>query len=411
MTTHPPAIEMVTLGCRLNTAESATMHARAQAAGLRDAVIVNTCAVTNEAVRQARQAIRRARRERPDASILVTGCAAQIAPDDFAAMPEVTRVIGNADKLEAEAYTDRARVRVPAWPLSQSAFAQARDGRARAVLQVQNGCDHRCTFCIIPMGRGPTRSTPIALAAQAARDLDASGCAEIVLTGVDLTAWGTDLPGAPRLGDLIEAILEAAPNVRVRLSSVDVAEIDAKLLALIRHEPRIAPHLHLSLQHGADLILKRMKRRHSRAQAIAFCVDLRARRPEIALGADLIAGFPTETDDHFSDLLSLVDACGLAFLHVFPFSAREGAPASRMPPLAPAVIKSRAAALRAKGQDALRRHLDAWVGRGGEALVERTGFARLPDFTGVRLAQIAQHGQRVQVMFTAHDGAHLIGAL
>ncbi|MGE3141884.1 MAG: tRNA (N(6)-L-threonylcarbamoyladenosine(37)-C(2))-methylthiotransferase MtaB [Hyphomonadaceae bacterium] len=411
----PLPIDVLTFGCRLNAAESEAMRALAEKAALGDAVIVNTCAVTGEAVRQARQAIRRARRERPDADIIVTGCAAQIDPQSFAAMPEVTRVIGNAEKMTAEAFTPGGgeRVQVSDIMAVRETAAHLEAGyseRARAYVQVQNGCDHRCTFCVIPYGRGNARSAPAGDVVARVRRLVDEGHREIVLTGVDLTSWGMDLPGAPSLGNLVARILKLVPDLPLlRLSSLDAIEMDAHLFELVTHEARIAPHLHLSLQHGADLILKRMKRRHGREDAIALCARLKEARPEIALGADLIAGFPTETEAHFEDTLSLVDACGLSYLHVFPFSPRAGTPAARMPQLSGALIKARAARLRAKGAAALTAHLDGWIGREAPALVEREGFARLPDFTSVALSEPLRSGEFAALRFTAHDGAALIG--
>ena len=332
----PPAPELaseqtgvafLTLGCRLNAYESEVMRGHAEAAGLTDAVIVNTCAVTSEAVRQARQAIRRARRERPDASIIVTGCAAQIDPTSFAEMPEVTRVIGNAEKMKAETFigldiaeTPRVQVNdIMSVRETAAHLVDGIDGRARAFVQVQTGCDHRCTFCIIPYGRGNSRSVPAGEVVDQVRRLVGTGHYEIVLTGVDLTSWGADLPNAPKLGNLVARILKLVPDLKqLRLSSIDAIEIDEALFDLIAHEPRIAPHLHLSFQSGDDMILKRMKRRHSRADAINLCNRLRAARPEIAFGADLIAGFPTETDEMFANTLASVDECGIDYLHVFP---------------------------------------------------------------------------------------------
>jgi threonylcarbamoyladenosine tRNA methylthiotransferase MtaB len=355
---------------------------------LSNAVIVNTCAVTGEAVRQARQAIRRARRMRPGAQIIVTGCAAQIDPASFAAMPEVSRVIGNAEKMRAQSFAPSdARVSVADIMGLRAAAGRLIDGfseRTRAYVQVQNGCDHRCTFCIIPYGRGNSRSSPAGEVVDQVRRLAGKGVPEVVLTGVDLTSWGHDLPGQPQLGSLVARILKLAPDLpMLRLSSIDAAELDDQLFELVTQHERIAPHLHLSLQHGDDLILKRMKRRHSRAQAVELCARLKAARPEIALGADLIAGFPTEQEAHFANTLSLIEACGLSFVHAFPFSPRAGTPAARMPQLERTVVKARAARLREAGTAALTRHLDAWVGCEAEALVEREGFARLADFTGV----------------------------
>ena len=388
----PSSIETITLGCRLNTAESEAIGVLAAEAGLADAVIINTCAVTNEAVRQSRQAIRKARRAKPEARIIVTGCAAQIDPTAFAAMPEVDRVLGNAEKLKRESFVfggEDARVQVADIMAVRETAPHLVQGfsRTRAYVEVQTGCDHRCTFCIIPYGRGNARSAPAGAVIEQIRTLVAGGCPEIVLTGVDLTSWGADLPGAPKLGNLVQRILKLVPELpRLRLSSLDVIEMDDALFEAVTQDQRVAPHLHLSLQHGHDLILKRMKRRHSRAEAIALTQRLKAARPDIALGADLIAGFPTETDEHFEAMLSFVDECDLSYLHVFPFSPRVGTPAAKMPPVDRAVVKARAARLRAKGEDRLAAHLTRWVGRSAEALVEKDGFARLPDFTEVKFS-------------------------
>jgi threonylcarbamoyladenosine tRNA methylthiotransferase MtaB len=409
-----PEVEILTLGCRLNAYESEAMRALAGEAGLANAVIVNTCAVTNEAVRQARQVIRRARRERPDAEIIVTGCAAQIDPHSFAAMPEVSRIIGNAEKMRAESFASgHARVAVSDIMTVRETASHLIDGyaeRTRAYVQVQNGCDHRCTFCIIPYGRGNSRSAPAGDVVTQIQRLVANGAPEIVLTGVDLTSWGADLPGQPQLGNLVQRILKLTPELKLlRLSSLDAIEMDDTLFDLVTTSDRIAPYLHLSLQHGDDLILKRMKRRHSRAEAIALCQRVKAARPDVALGADLIAGFPTETEEAFANTLSLVEECGLAFVHAFPFSPRAGTPAARMPQLDRAVIKRRAARLREAGAAALARHLDRWIGREADALIEREGFARLPDFTSVHITQ-PMTSQTARLRFTAHDGASLIGA-
>jgi threonylcarbamoyladenosine tRNA methylthiotransferase MtaB len=388
-------VDILTLGCRLNSYESEVMRGHAEAAGLQHAVIVNTCAVTAEAVRQARQAIRRAHRERPDATIIVTGCAAQIDPASFAEMPEVTRVIGNAEKMKAETFAavdflaDAPRVQVNDIMTVREVAAHlvdGLDGRARAFVQVQTGCDHRCTFCIIPYGRGNSRSVPAGEVVDQVKRLVATGHYEIVLTGVDLTSWGADLPNAPKLGNLIARILKLVPDLKqLRLSSIDAIEIDDALFDLIAHEPRIAPHLHLSFQSGDDMILKRMKRRHSRADAINLCTRLRAQRPEIAFGADLIAGFPTETDDMFANTLASVDECGIDYLHVFPYSPRPGTPAAKMPQVARDVVKARAARLREKGAERLSLRLDRHAGLQVMALVEAGNRARLPDFAPVRI--------------------------
>ena len=406
-------VEILTLGCRLNAYESEAMRALTGEAALSNAVIINTCAVTGEAVRQARQAIRRARRDRPDAEIIVTGCAAQIDPQSFAAMPEVSRVLGNAEKMRAESFTGaHERVAVADIMAVRETASHLIDGfveRTRAYVQVQNGCDHRCTFCIIPYGRGNSRSAPAGEVVEQIRRLAANGVPEVVLTGVDLTSWGADLPGQPNLGSLVARILKLAPDLpMLRLSSLDAIEMDDQLFELVTQHDRVAPYLHLSLQHGDDLILKRMKRRHSRAQAIELAQRLKAARPTIALGADFIAGFPTETEAHFENTLSLIGECDLAYVHAFPFSPREGTPAARMPQLGRSLIKERAARLRDAGSAALTRHLGQWVGREANGLVERDGFARLPDFTAVRFEGVS--GQAFQrLRFSAHDGAHLIG--
>jgi threonylcarbamoyladenosine tRNA methylthiotransferase MtaB len=388
-------VDILTLGCRLNSYESEVIRGHAAAAGLTDAVIVNTCAVTAEAVRQARQAIRRARRERPTASIIVTGCAAQIDPASFAAMPEVTRVIGNAEKMKAETFRpvdlfggeERVRVNdIMSVKETAAHLVDGLDGRARAFVQVQTGCDHRCTFCIIPFGRGNSRSVPAGEVVDQVKRLVATGHYEIVLTGVDLTSWGADLPNAPKLGNLVARILKLVPDLRqLRLSSIDAIEIDEPLFEALAHEDRIAPHLHLSFQSGDDMILKRMKRRHSRADAVSLCHRLREVRPEIAFGADLIAGFPTETDEMFENTLKSVDECGIDYLHVFPYSPRPGTPAARMPQVARDIVKARAAKLRAKGAERLALRLDRHVGATKMALVEKGGRARLPDFSPIRV--------------------------
>jgi threonylcarbamoyladenosine tRNA methylthiotransferase MtaB len=391
-------VRIVTLGCRLNAYESEAMRNLAAEGGAHNAVIVNTCAVTNEAVRQARQAIRRARREYPDASVIVTGCAAQIDPQAFAAMPEVDLVLGNQEKMQAESWRAlrpdgldiETRVRVNDIQSARETaghLIDGLDGRARAYVEVQNGCDHRCTFCIIPYGRGPSRSAAAGDVVAQVRRLVANGVQEVVLSGVDLTSWGGDLPGKPPFSDLVRRILTLVPDLkRLRLSSLDASEVDDDLVRLFAEEDRLAPHLHLSLQAGDDLILKRMKRRHLTAQAEDLCARLREARPGIAFGADLIAGFPTETEEAAQNTLRHVERCGLAFLHVFPFSARAGTPAARMPAVSGSAIKARAARLRAKGADMLARHCLSRVGVTGEVLIEREGVGRLPDFTPVHFA-------------------------
>ncbi|MDZ4739086.1 MAG: tRNA (N(6)-L-threonylcarbamoyladenosine(37)-C(2))-methylthiotransferase MtaB [Alphaproteobacteria bacterium] len=404
------SVEVVTLGCRLNIYESEVIRAKAREAGLTNAVIVNTCAVTSEAVRQARQQIRRVRKENPDARIIVTGCAAQTETETFARMPEVDQVLGNADKLEARAYAFDAlseRVKVNDIMSVRETAAHLIEGfedRTRAFVQVQNGCDHRCTFCIIPYGRGPSRSVPAGAVVDNIRRLVDQGVHEVVLTGVDITAYGADLPGRPALGRLVEQILTLVPGLaRLRLSSLDVSECDEQLIDLAANEARIMPHLHLSLQAGHDMILKRMKRRHTTAQAVAFCERLRARRPEIVFGADFIAGFPTETDAMFEATLDHVRACGLTYLHVFPFSARERTPAARMPQLPGAIVKARAARLRAVGAAALAAHLSSLKGQEIELLIERNSIARSPTFAPVKLSRAHAWGTLVRAVVTGSD--------
>ncbi len=405
---------MITFGCRLNAVESDAILESARAAGLSETVVVNTCAVTAEAVRQARQAIRKARRERPDANLVVTGCAAQIAGADFAAMPEVSRVVGNADKADASALRGAERLAVSdifqISPRGHSA-AGAPQGRARGYVEIQNGCDHRCTFCVIPFGRGNSRSIPSDIVVSRVRDLAAAGVAEVVLTGVDLTSWGAGLPGEPKLGDLVRRVLREVSDLpRLRLSSIDAAEIDPELMACLAEERRLMPHLHLSLQSGDDLILKRMKRRHSRADALALVAAVRAVRPEVAFGADLIAGFPTESDTAFENTLSLIEEAGVAYVHAFPYSPRPGTPAARMPQVATALVKERAARLRAAGEAALRRHLEGRVGTSARALVEQPGRARAEDFTEVTFAGEASAGTVIEGVIASHDDkrAHIL---
>lgn len=413
------SIETITLGCRLNLYESEAMRNLAEDAGLSNVVLVNTCAVTGEAVRQARQTIRRARKQKPDALIVVTGCAAQIDPGMFAAMPEVDRVIGNAEKAEPKTFVALAggqteRVLVNDIMSVRETAGHLIDGvqdRARAYVQVQNGCDHRCTFCIIPFGRGNSRSVPAGEVVAMIGRLVAKGVPEVVLSGVDMTSWGADLPGQPTLGDLVQRILKLVPDLkRLRLSSVDAVEIDDTLFRLFAEEERMMPHLHLSLQHGADMILKRMKRRHTRDDAIKLAARLRAARPDIAFGADLIAGFPTETEAHFADSLALVDEVGLAFLHVFPFSPRPETPAARMPQLDKATIKARAAILRDKGQQALAAFLDSQIGTTQTVLIERDGKGRLNSFAEIQVPG-GQAGALIQARVTDRADGHLFGEL
>jgi threonylcarbamoyladenosine tRNA methylthiotransferase MtaB len=394
------------------------MRGHAERAGLSDAVIVNTCAVTAEAVRQAAQIIRKLKRDNPGARLVVTGCAAQIEPDRFAGMPEVDRVVGNAEKMQPETYralslADSPRVAVnDIMSVRETAHALI-DGfgtQARAYVEVQNGCDHRCTFCIIPFGRGPSRSVPAGEVVAQVRKLVAAGYAEIVLTGVDITDYGAGLPGDMTLGKLVRHVLRQVPELqRLRLSSIDQVEADTHLIAAIAEEPRLMPHLHLSLQAGDDMILKRMKRRHTRADAVRFCEEARRLRSDIVFGADLIAGFPTETEEMFEASLRLVDDCGLTFLHVFPFSPRPGTPAARMPQLARAIVKRRAARLRQSGEAALARCLEGRIGSEVEVLVERERLGRTPEFIEMDLSHAAVPGRLLQARVTASDGRRLQG--
>ncbi len=422
------AVDIRTFGCRLNTLESEIMRAKAAEGGLDTAILFNTCAVTGEAVRQARQAIRRAARKNPDTPIIVTGCAAQIDPQAFADMPEVAQVVGNREKLTASAYapsllgeagkTGAARVRVnDIMAIRQDApqFApQMVDhltGRSRAYVQVQTGCDHRCTFCIIPYGRGNSRSVAAGAVVEQVRRLVDNGYREVVLTGVDITSWGGDLPGSPKLGALVRAILRHVPNLdRLRLSSIDAIEADPDLIRAIGEEERLMPHLHLSLQSGDDMILKRMKRRHLRDDAIRFCDSLRKVRPDIAFGADLIAGFPTETDAMFENTVALIDDCGLTFLHVFPFSPRTGTPAARMPQCDRTISRERAARLRAHGETAKAATLTAMIGTTQAVLVEKPDFGHTPHFAGITLVD-AEPGTIRSVTITGTSGDRLIGAM
>ncbi|WP_406872980.1 tRNA (N(6)-L-threonylcarbamoyladenosine(37)-C(2))-methylthiotransferase MtaB [Aminobacter sp. P9b] len=419
------AVDVVTFGCRLNTYESEVMKREAKAAGLEElkggAVIFNTCAVTSEAVRQAKQSIRKARRENPDARIIVTGCAAQTDPAAFADMAEVDLVLGNEEKLKAHNYRalpdfgvndfEKARVN-DIFSVRETAghMVDAIEGRARAFVQVQNGCDHRCTFCIIPYGRGNSRSVPMGAVVEQIKRLAGNGYAEVVLSGVDMTSYGADLPGAPRLGKLVKTILRQVPDVRrLRLSSIDSIEADEDLLEAVATEKRLMPHLHLSLQSGDDMILKRMKRRHLRDQSIQFCQDVRALRPDIVFGADIIAGFPTETDEMFENSIRIVEECGLTHLHVFPFSPREGTPAARMPQVRREIVKQRAARLRAAGEGAYQSHLASLAGTRQRVLVEREGLGRTEGFTLVALDR-GEQGEIVEVDIAGHDGERLTAA-
>jgi threonylcarbamoyladenosine tRNA methylthiotransferase MtaB len=411
------SIDVVTFGCRLNAYESEAIKARAGEAQLRDTLIVNTCAVTQEAVRQSRQAIRKSRRENPARRIIVTGCAAQIDPQSYAAMPEVDAVLGNAEKLTAGAYADfgiggAGKIRVnDIMSVAETApqMVDHFDGKTRAFLQVQNGCDHRCTFCIIPFGRGNSRSVPLGAVVAEARRLVEKGFPEIVLTGVDLTSYGADLPGQPSLGALVAKILKHLPELkRLRLSSLDAIEADPLLLRAIAEEERLMPHFHLSAQSGDDLILKRMKRRHSRADLVAFCNRVRALRPEAAFAADLIAGFPTESEAMFENSLSLVDDAGLSRLHVFPYSPRSGTPAAKMPQLPRSTIRDRAARLRKKSEIVLQARLDGMKGSRHMVLAERGGIGRTPCFTPVEIGDVA-YGTFLAVTITGRHGEHLTG--
>ena len=409
-------MEVVTFGCRLNLVESELMRRAAAAAGRENLVIVNTCAVTAEATRQARQAIRRLKRKRPEADIVVTGCAAQIEPLQFAEMPEVARIVGNAEKTRAATWErgQSERIKVPdilRGVPPPEAPAEGIEDHTRAFLAVQTGCDHRCTFCVIPFGRGPSRSSPPETVLAAVQRLAEKGFREIVLTGVDLTSYGADLGGEARLGGLVKAILRAAPALeRLRLSSVDCIEVDPDLFEAFADEPRLTPYLHLSLQAGDDMILKRMKRRHSRADSVRLCAELRRLRPDIMFGADLIAGFPTETEAMFENTLGLIEDCGLTYLHVFPFSARPGTPAAKMPPVAPALVKERARRLRLAGEARLRRHHAGQIGNVLRVLTERGGLGRAADFTCVKTGG-APPSEMIDVRIERDEGHALAGAV
>ncbi|WP_372611973.1 tRNA (N(6)-L-threonylcarbamoyladenosine(37)-C(2))-methylthiotransferase MtaB [Aquicoccus sp.] len=415
-----PLPKFTTLGCRLNAYETEAMKELAAQAGLGDAVVVNTCAVTAEAVRKARQEIRRLRRENPDARVIVTGCAAQIDPASFAAMDEVDAVIGNSEKMQPETWTRLApdftgeteQVVVDDIMSVTETAGHLIDGfgtRSRAYVQVQNGCDHRCTFCIIPYGRGNSRSVPAGLVVDQIKRLVDRGYNEVVLTGVDLTSWGADLPAAPRLGDLVMRILNLVPDLaRLRISSIDSIEVDDNLMNAIATEPRLMPHLHLSLQHGDDLILKRMKRRHLRDDAIRFAEEARRLRPDMTFGADIIAGFPTESETHFANSLKLVEECYLTWLHVFPYSPRPGTPAARMPQVHGAVIRERAARLRAMGEAAVARHLDEQQGRTHRILMENPHMGRTEQFAEVAFHDPQPEGEIVTAMIRGQSGNRLM---
>ncbi|MFW2541010.1 tRNA (N(6)-L-threonylcarbamoyladenosine(37)-C(2))-methylthiotransferase MtaB [Primorskyibacter sp. 2E107] len=416
----PP--KFTTLGCRLNAYETEAMKALAEQAGVENAVIVNTCAVTNEAVSKARKEIRRLRRENPDAKVIVTGCAAQIDPDSFAAMAEVDAVIGNTEKMAPETWSklgpdfigETEGVMVNDIMSVTETAGHLIDGfgsRSRAYVQVQNGCDHRCTFCIIPYGRGNSRSVPAGVVVDQIKRLVQQGYNEVVLTGVDLTSWGADLPGTPRLGDLVMRILRLTDVPRLRISSIDSIEADDNLMMAIATEPRLMPHLHLSLQHGDDLILKRMKRRHLRDDAIRFTEEARKVRPEITFGADIIAGFPTETDEHFENSLKLVTDCDLTWLHVFPYSARPGTPAAKIPnKVNGSVIKERAARLRAAGEAQVARHLAAQAGQTHKILMEAPNMGRTEQFTEAQFDRPQRVGQIVTATITGHTATQLLAS-
>ncbi len=394
-------VDVLTFGCRLNIVESDAMRAAALAAGHDNLIVVNTCAVTAEASRQARQAIRRAKRSRPGARIVVTGCAAEIAGPRFAAMPEVDELVPNARKSAPETWKRPGLAALP------RPGADAARAHTRGFVEIQNGCDHRCTFCVIPFGRGQSRSVAPDLVVASVRQALATGARDIVLTGVDITSYDAD---GLHLGGLVKRLLREAPDLeRLRLSSIDCIEADRDLLGVVASEPRFMPHLHLSLQSGSDLILKRMKRRHGRADAIALCRRLRDLRPDMVFGADMIVGFPTETDAHFADTLALAGECGITHLHVFPYSPRPGTPAARMPAIPGDIVKHRAARLRAAGDAALRRHLDAQVGRVLHVLTERGGRGRAEDFTAVRLSD-TEPNLLVEVAIASHDGRELRGS-
>ena len=414
------APRFTTLGCRLNAYETQAMKDLAGQAGLENAFVVNTCAVTAEAVRKARQEIRRLRRENPTAHLIVTGCAAQTEPQTFAAMPEVDAVIGNTEKMQGVTWDRLAtgfigqteRVQVNDIMSVTETAGHLIDGfgtRSRAYVQVQNGCDHRCTFCIIPYGRGNSRSVPAGVVVDQIKRLVGAGYNEVVLTGVDLTSWGADLPGEPRLGDLVLRILQLVPDLpRLRISSIDSIEVDDGLMQAIATEPRLMPHLHLSLQHGDDLILKRMKRRHLRDDAIRFAEEARNLRPDMTFGADIIAGFPTETEAEFANSLRLVEECHLTWLHVFPFSPRPGTPAAKMPQVHGAAIKERAARLRAAGAARVAAHLAAQQGRRHAVLMESPRMGRTAQFTEAIFAEDRPEGQIVPAFVTGHTETQLL---
>lgn len=413
------AVETLTFGCRLNAYESEVMKAEAEKAGLDDALIINTCAVTAEAVRQARQSIRKAKRDNPGRKIIVTGCAAQTEARSFGDMAEVDLVIGNADKLKAESYqpmafgvplNDKVQVNdIMSVRETAGHLIEGMDGRARAFVQVQNGCDHRCTFCIIPYGRGPSRSVPMGAVVEQIKKLVGNGYREVVLTGVDITSYGPDLPGQPTLGKLVQSILRHVPDLpRLRISSIDSIEADPALYDAIASDRRLMPHLHLSLQSGDDMILKRMKRRHSRAEALEVVAKLRSLRPEMVFGADIIAGFPTETDEMFENTLAIVDEAALTYLHVFPYSPRPGTPAARMPQVDKALARERAARLRQRGEERLRDLCCSRVGEMESVLIEQDGLGRTEQFLTIAVPGHRQ-GEIVPVRVVGTRDDQLLG--
>ena len=424
--------KVVTLGCRLNAYESDVMEGHARGAGLKDTVIINTCAVTNDAVAESRRQVRKAHRENPNATLIVTGCAAQIDPKAFAKIEGVNKVIGNHEKMlplsfdpEFLAQSEPIRVNdimsvsetAPQFIGSSNQALMKSQNRSRAFLQVQNGCDHRCTFCIIPYGRGNARSVPAGEVVNSVKSLVAQGYNEVVLTGVDLSSWGGDLPGQPPLGDLVRRVLKLVPELsRLRLSSIDPAEVDDVLFDLIINDPRMTPYLHLSLQAGDNMILKRMKRRHTREDVLKLCERLKSTRPDITFGADIIAGFPTETEEMFQNSLKIISEIGIPWLHVFPYSAREGTPAAKIPPVNGNIIKARAKALREEGARIKTAHLKSRIGNVDTALFEETGFGRLPDFSLIKLEiekldTLPKSGSLEKVQITGATNDHLIGTL
>jgi threonylcarbamoyladenosine tRNA methylthiotransferase MtaB len=412
------AVEHISFGCRLNTFETEVMRGHADKAGLQNAIVFNTCAVTSEATRQARQAIRKAHKENPDRQIIVTGCAAQTDPEMFAAMPEVSRVLGNEEKLQASSWivgSNRPRVDVSdimTVKETRPPMIEQLTGRTRAFVQVQNGCDHRCTFCIIPYGRGNSRSVSVVDAVEQVRRLVASGHAEVVLSGVDLTSWGADLEGSPKLGALLSQILKQVPDLkRLRLSSIDSIEVDDQLIDVLTGDTRVMPHLHLSLQSGDNMILKRMKRRHSREHTIEFCNMLRDKRPDMVFGADIIAGFPTETDDMFENSMKIVDECGLTYLHVFPYSQRPGTPAAKMPAVEQSIVKRRAALLRAKGEARQSAFMESQMGATRDVLIETPSQGRTEHFALAKFETMMVPGALITAQVKNVAASHLVMGL